>query len=739
MRRRASPGVVLAVVAFGVFVAADDLTVVSTMLRPIIGDLGIVLPDGLDDAAWIVNAYLIAYVAVMPFSGRLSDLLGRRRVYIAALAMFVIGSFLIPRTTTLGPFLAGRVLTAIGGGALVPIGMAVVGDAYAEAKRARALGVLGAVDTLGWVWGPLFGAMLVRFLSWQWQFHLNIPLGLLGIAAAWWALADYDRPVRSGRIDWVGAGALTIALVSLNLALLGSAEIQSVTGLEELTGSTGEGLRWLYPVALAAGVAFVLRERRTTDPIIDFGLFRGRNLSAAVAINFLVGGALVIAMVDVPLFVNVVEVNVERSAVVAGWVLSALTAAMAVAAYVGGRLTERWWYRPPVLAGLVLAATAYLLMGVGWAADTPYPLMAVQLGALGAGFGLVVAPTSAAVVDGAPPDRRGTAASLVVVLRLIGLSVGLSGLTAWGLYRFNQFRENVELPPLGDPGYQDALRSAQADVTTSALAETFLAAGFVVLVALAVALVMRRSPPPASPPAGAAAPDAAAAPRPPRRPDRRSTMKDFLSRNIVAVLGAVAVVVVGLVVAVVMLLGRVATSADDIAALRTDLDRVESGTAVFASQITAFQAQLAELAPTVGSALDEAIVELESFQASTLEFEVAIDEVIPIDAEIVFERTLTVPIQTALPINETIDTTITIAGPFGIDVPVDVTVPVNLNVPIDLDLDFPINERVPIQTEVPVQLTVPITVDVAGTELATLADSLRQGLIGFKQVIDGLG
>lgn len=494
MRRKASPTAVLAVVAFGVFVAADDLTVVTTMLRPIIGDLGIVLPDGLDDAAWIVNAYLIAYVAVMPFSGRLSDLLGRRRVYLAALGLFVIGSFIIPRTDTLGPFLFARVLTAIGGGALVPIGMAVVGDAFAEKKRARALGVLGAVDTLGWVWGPLFGAMLVRFLSWQWQFHLNIPLGIAGMVAAWWALAGHDEPVRSGRIDWLGAGTLTVALVALNLALLGSAEIQSVTGLEDLTGSTGAGLRWLYPVALVAAVAFAWRERTTSDPLIDFGLFAGRNLTASVVINFLAGGALVIAMVDVPLFVNVVEVNIARSAVIAGWVLSALTASMAVAAYIGGRLTERSWYRPPTLTGLALAATAFIAMGLGWEVDTAYPLMAAQLAVLGVGFGLVIAPTSAAVVDGAPPDRRGTAASVVVVLRLIGLSVGLSGLTAWGLFRFNQFRDNVQLPPLDDPGYGEALRTAQGELTTSALAETFLAAGIVVVLAFVVGTAMRPAP-----------------------------------------------------------------------------------------------------------------------------------------------------------------------------------------------------------------------------------------------------
>ncbi|HEX9856439.1 MAG TPA: MFS transporter [Acidimicrobiia bacterium] len=492
--RRVPPRAVLAVVAFGVFVAADDLTVVTTMLRPIIADLGILLPDGLDDAAWIVNAYLIAFVAVMPLAGRLSDIVGRRKVFQAAFALFLVGSIIVPASHSLGPFLFGRVLTALGGGAMLPVGMAILSDAYPAGARARALGVLGAVETLGWVWGPLYGAMIVRFLNWRWQFYLNVVLAVIGIAVAHRLLADHDRSDRAARIDWAGAVTLTVALVALNLALLGSAEIQSVTGLEELTGSGGAALRWFYPVAVLAAILFARVERASDDPLIEFDLFRGRNLTAAVVVNFLVGAALVIAMVDVPLFVNVVELDVRRAAVVAGWVLSALTASMAAGSYLGGRLSERLWYRPPVLWGLGFGAAGFLLMGAGWEVTTAYPHMAWQLALLGLGLGLVVAPTSAAVVDAAPDHRRGTAASLVVVMRLIGLSVGLSGLTAWGLYRFNQLRDTIDLPPLDSAGYAAAVREAQASLTTSALAETFLAAVIVLVVALAVASRMRRVP-----------------------------------------------------------------------------------------------------------------------------------------------------------------------------------------------------------------------------------------------------
>jgi MFS family permease len=746
---------VLAVVGFGVFVAADDLTVVSTMLRPIIGDLDIVLPDGLDDAAWIVNAYLIAYVAVMPFVGRLSDIVGRRKVFMGAMALFLIGSIIIPFQTSLGPFLFGRVLTAIGGGALVPVGMAVVGDAFTEHRRARALGILGAIDTLGWVWGPLYGAMLVRFASWEWQFYLNWPLAVFGMIAGWKLLADYDRPMRHARIDWAGATALTVTLVALNLALLGSAEIQSVSGLDELTGGTGSGLRWFYLVAAASLVWFIWLQRRTADPIIDFRLFAGRNLTAAVIINFLVGGALVIAMVDVPLFVNVIELDIERSAVISGWLLAALTATMSIASYAGGRLTERTWYRPPVVIGLAAAAVGFVLMGAGWGADTsavdiiepipPYLTMAWQLALLGFGFGLVIAPTSAAVVDGAPADRRGTAASLVIVVRLMGLSVGLSGLTAWGLYRFNQLRDDIVLPPLGDPGFQEAITDANAELTTGSLAGTFAAAAVVLIVALAVTLWMRRST--ARPPdrtdsdATDSDPMHAGTPTttdPSTLAPKESAVKDFLNRNIAAIVAGIGVIVVGLVVATILLLGRLGTVEDELDSTRADLERVEAGAALFAGQVQNFQEQISALAPAVDAGLGQAVDGLVRFRTSTIEFDVEIDESVAIDTVIDLNRTIEVPINTTIPIDETIETRITVDGPFGIDIPLNITVPIAVDVPIDLTVSIPVDESIPISTEVPVRVAVPIAIDVAETELAELAASLEAGLLSFQDVIAGL-
>ncbi len=477
----------MAVVAFGVFVAADDLMVVATMLRPMINDLGLAIPDDLGDAAWIVNVYLIAYIAVMPIAGRLSDVLGRRVVFTGALAVFLVGSLVVPAADSLAVMLVGRALTAIGGGALVPIAFAVATDIHEGRDRARAIGLLGAVETIGWVWGPLYGAILVRFLTWQWQFYLNVPLAIFGMIVGWRVLEPARR--KGVRVDWLGAGLLTVGLVALNVALLSEAKIQTVTGLDELTGSGGSNLggRWIYPVALVAFVLFGWSERRADEPMVSVRLIRRKEVISALAVNCLVGVGLVIALINVPLFVNIVERDIPRSAVLSGWLLTALTVTMALASYLGGLASGRVGYRPPTIVGLLIGSSGLFLMGALWSPESSGPLMALQLALVGGGIGLVLAPTSTAVIDAASEEDRGTSAGLVIVARLIGFSVGLAALTAWGIRRYDSLRADVELPPISDPSYGDELVDAITEVSSSALAETFVGAGAALALAIAVA------------------------------------------------------------------------------------------------------------------------------------------------------------------------------------------------------------------------------------------------------------
>jgi hypothetical protein len=235
-----------------------------------------------------------------------------------------------------------------------------------------------------------------------------------------------------------------------------------------------------------------------------------------------------------------------------------------------------------------------------------------------------------------------------------------------------------------------------------------------------------------------------------------------LTRRTNLLIGVLGVLLLGAFVVIGLLLGRVASaeadgraaraelasfvadpsvgagaSSEELTELRDDVERVEAGAALYASQIDGFREQLTELAPEIETGVDEAITGLREFGESTLAFDVEIDEVIPIDTEVVIERTVEVPIQTEIPINQEIDTTIRIDTPFG-GIPLDITVPVDVVVPIDLTVDIPIDETVPIQDEFPVQLDVPIAIDVGETELKNLTDSLAAGLGSLQDILTSL-
>lgn len=214
-------------------------------------------------------------------------------------------------------------------------------------------------------------------------------------------------------------------------------------------------------------------------------------------------------------------------------------------------------------------------------------------------------------------------------------------------------------------------------------------------------------------------------------------MKDFVTRNVAAVTLGLGVTLLASVIINIGGLARIGSLESRIDRNAEDLARVEIGAGLFASEVTGLQEQLGRLAPEVGQGLTEAVAGLEAFRSSTLEFDVSINETIAIDTEILLDRTLTVPIQASFPIDQVVETTITIAGPFDTKIPLDVSVPVQLDIPVDLEIPFSINETIPISTRVPVRFSVPIAIEVAETELASLADALGSGLAAFADLMAG--
>src|SRR5215216_6250388 len=281
-----------------VLLGALDLTVIATILPGMVTDLRINAAD-VDRYVWIVNGYLLAYVVAIPVVGRLSDIVGRKFAFQASLALFLTGSIVCAVATSLPGMVAGRAIQGAGGGALLPVTMAMVGDLLPPGRRAAALGLVGAVDTLGWVLGPIWGAVLVEVAPgqdpWRWVFIINVPLAIAATVAIGRVSRARPSTVKgwSSRLDVPGALLLAGTLLALNLGLSAGGELGASAGGARALGGTrnpvAELVLPLLGVAAVLGVLLVRRQRRAAWPLLPAILFGDRQFSAAIIANFLVG------------------------------------------------------------------------------------------------------------------------------------------------------------------------------------------------------------------------------------------------------------------------------------------------------------------------------------------------------------------------------------------------------------------------------------------------------------------
>lgn len=489
-----------------VFVGALDLTVIATILPRMVGDLRINTAD-IDRYVWVVNGYLLAYVVAIPIVGRVSDLIGRPAAFRASLAVFLAGSVWCALAGDLGGLIVGRAIQGVGGGALLPVTMALVGDLVPSARRAAALGLVGAVDTLGWVLGPIWGAVVVGVAGggepWRWVFWVNVPLATLAAVAIARAVGGNGGSRRGwlARLDPVGALLLTAALLLLNLGLSAGGELGGVQGGGRALGGTpnplGDFLLPLVGGAVVLGGLFVWWERRAPHPVLPLALFRSRRFSAALAANGVAGAALIVAMVDVPVVVALL-VEADRVSSVSALMLAPFTLLMAALSLGGGVVSGRVGARRTAAIGLILVAVGYASLWVGLRGGAYLGLLP-GLALAGAGFGLVIAPIGATVIDAAPAADRGVAAGLSLVSRLLGMAIGISTLTAIGVQRLQDLVGNLELI-VPEPGESTAAFLARQSaffeervlpVSIQVVRETFLLAGVVALLALVPVFLMR--------------------------------------------------------------------------------------------------------------------------------------------------------------------------------------------------------------------------------------------------------
>jgi EmrB/QacA subfamily drug resistance transporter len=386
--------------------ASLDQTIVATALPTIVGDFG-----GLEHISWVVSAYLLGQTAVTPLYGKLGDLYGRKRVLQSAIVIFLVGSALCGAAQSLGMLIAFRAIQGFGGGGLIVLTMAAVGDVVTPRERGRYQGVFGAVFGVSSVIGPLLGGLFVDNLSWRWIFYVNLPVGLIAfvvLGATLPAVASKRHP----RIDYAGA------------ALLGTA-LAAIVVVTSLGGSTWA---WDSPQILGIGAlalvllaAFVLVERRAPEPVLPLRLFQNRVFAVGGAIGLIVGFALFGAVTFLPLFFQTVN---GAGPTEAGLRLIPLVGGLLITSIASGQIISRVGrYKAFPIIGTALIVVGFVLLST---MDThTHGLRAVfDLLVLGLGLGGVMQVLVLAVQNAVDYADLGVATSGATLFRSIGGAIG---------------------------------------------------------------------------------------------------------------------------------------------------------------------------------------------------------------------------------------------------------------------------------------------------------------------------
>jgi len=391
----------------GSFLAAIEATIVATAMPTVVEQFG-----GLSHYSWVFSGYLLTSTVTTPVWGRLSDIYGRRTPYMAAIGLFLVGSMLCGLATSMPQLILFRALQGVGAGGLLPLGMTILGDLYSLEERARAQSLFAGVWGVASVAGPLVGAVLTERASWRWIFFMNLPFG----AAAAFLVGRYlvDRP-RAGHtvIDYIGAVLLMASVSALMLALNESGQNSTVA----------PGLLWgLYALAVVLGIAFLVMERRTPQPILPLSLLANRMVATTTFSGTLLGMSMFGALAYVPLYV---QAALGRSPREAGGALTPLLLGWVLMSIVTGRLLPRVGFRRFIVGGLACVALGFVgLTGVNH--DTSMLRLHLYLGLMGIGMGMTMLSLLLAVQGSVPREQLGVATSLGQFTRSIGGAMGVA-------------------------------------------------------------------------------------------------------------------------------------------------------------------------------------------------------------------------------------------------------------------------------------------------------------------------
>jgi EmrB/QacA subfamily drug resistance transporter len=393
---------VTAGIMLSLFLASMESTVVATAMPTIVGQLG-----GLEHYSWVFSAFMLASTTAVPLYGKLSDIYGRRNLYVSAMALFLIGSVWCGLANSMTALIFARALQGIGAGGILPLAFILIGEMFTLEQRAKMQGLFSGVWGVSSIVGPLLGGFLVDQLSWRWIFYVNVLPGLLAAALVALAWRDHhahgqERPT----VDYAGAALLTISVVMLLLGLMGS----------------GTSSWILIAGAVVLFIALLWVERRAADPVLPLPLFRDRLFSTATAHGILTGWALFGSVSFIPLFVQAV---MGTTATQAGITLTPLLLGWVMASIIGTRLMLTVGYRRLGLIGTASFTIGAFLMSQAGMNTSQVSLM-IFVTLMGIGMGLSIPSYLIAVQTSVDRRQLGTATSTLQFSRSIGGTLGVS-------------------------------------------------------------------------------------------------------------------------------------------------------------------------------------------------------------------------------------------------------------------------------------------------------------------------
>jgi EmrB/QacA subfamily drug resistance transporter len=398
----------LAAVAFGLFMIMLDNTVVNVALPAIAADLQI----GLSELEWIVTGYALTFASLMLTGGKLADLLGRRRIFIAGLAIFTLSSLACGLAGSGEMLIGARVVQGAGAALMNPATLSIIAATFPPRQRGTAIGIWAGVSALALALGPLVGGLLTDHVSWSWIFFVNVPIGIAAIAASLLLIPESKDESAEQRLDLPGLVTSGVGLFALTYGLIEA----------NTYGWTSGRILGAFGVAAVMLFAFVVLEMRQRIPMLDLSLFRNRTFAGANLAVLLVA----LAMFGVFFFVSLYLQGVlGYSAVQAGAAFLPMTIVIMLFAPIAGKTSDRFGSRWLMTIGMILIAIQLLHFSRLGVEESYWRILpAMLLG--GFGITMVMTPSAAAAVRALPVDKSGVGSAVLNAFRQVGGSMGIA-------------------------------------------------------------------------------------------------------------------------------------------------------------------------------------------------------------------------------------------------------------------------------------------------------------------------